>query len=476
MGTEFLRLRRKNARWRFGRAVLTGMAVALLLSGGLMAFFKLTSTNAHMILCLALGLGLGLVAAVIRWVLLRRSDIRAAEQIDQEHNLRERVQTMIFFREEESPMLQMQRQDTEEKLLSVSTYGVKKLSMLGHFLAVVAATAVLVLGLILPARAEVEPPVYKEPDYAATEWQLASLEALIVHVQESNMAQQAKDETVLQLQSLRDALDKTITVTAFKNQVIEVITNVYMATDLVNSNDDMHDVVYTVDHEQAQLLSYVVGMPRNETFNGDVEDLGYQLGKEENLSTIAQFGADLKAQVAKIPVDYIPQNHYTAEDPLYLATAALAEGLVEVGAMIEGGSEATDVQNRLGEVIHAFKSQANLGLEQQRVTKEECVYVVENLCTIFGLSVNECPKDPDPVYSKSGKEDDNVSSSGGAGDGEMQYAGDEQVYDYKQDKHVSYTELIAEYYAAMLQASQEGKISEEMVEYILKYFSQLYTG
>ena len=58
----------------------------------------------------------------------------------------------------------------------------------------------------------------------------------------------------------------------------------------------------------------------------------------------------------------------------------------------------------------------------------------------------------------------------------MQYAGDEQVYDYKQDTHVSYTEVVAEYYASMLQASLEGGISEEMLEFIMKYFSQLYTG
>ena len=58
----------------------------------------------------------------------------------------------------------------------------------------------------------------------------------------------------------------------------------------------------------------------------------------------------------------------------------------------------------------------------------------------------------------------------------MQFAGDEQVLDYKKNELVSYTTLISEYYAAMLQAELEGTLSPEMKEYILKYFSQLYTG
>lgn len=476
MGTEFLRLRRKNALWRFGRAMLTGMAVALLLAGGLMIFFKLTSTNGRMVLSAAVGAGAGLLAAVIRWLSMRRSDLRAAEQIDSEHNLKERVQTMIEFRDQDSVMLQLQRQDTEQKLQSVSKYGVTVRSQLGHFAMVVLATAVLLCGLILPARAEVEPPVYVEPEYDASAWQIASLEELIVHVRESNMAEPAKGETVTQLQELRKALDGNITVSAFKAKVIEVISNVYACTDRTNSNDDMHDVISAIDHDITSDLAYVAGCLDNLEFGADVEDIGYQLGLEENQPIIGELSQQIAAQLDKIPTDYVPDNSYTEEDALYRALVNFAQGLQDVAALVESGAEKDAVSGRLGEVVHGLKSEANLALEQQTATKKECVYVVETLCDIFAISPAECPPDPDPTYSKKVDDDTVGDVGGGAGPGDMQYAGDEQVYDYKQDTHVSYTEVVSEYYAAMIQASLEGELSEEMIEFILKYFSQLYTG
>lgn len=476
MGTEFLRLRRKNAVWRGFRALLTGISVALLVAGGLMAMFKLTTTDGQWMLCAIAGAAAGLVTMVVRFLLLRRSDLRAAEQIDSEHNLKERVQTMIAFRDTDSAMLQMQRQDTEDKLKTVKTYGVRKLSVAAHVVAVLLAAAVMVTGVILPARAEPEIPEYVEPDYSATAWQIASLEELIVHVQESNMVQLAKDQTVAELQSLRETLNAPITVSAFKSRVIEVIANTYTYTDRVNSNDDVHDVIHAIDHEVADEISYVVGSLGNLEFNADVEDIGYQLGQDVNLPTVGELADAMDTQLAKIVTDYLADNDYEETDALYRAVLNFASGLHDVADLVESEAEASQISDRLGEVIHGLKSEANLALEQQTVTKEECVYVVKTLCSIFSISPSECPPDPDPVYTKGGEDEDSDEVGGGYGDGEMQYAGDEQVYNYKTNEHVSYTEVVTEYYNAMLQASLEGELSEEMVEFILKYFSQLHTG
>lgn len=476
MGTEFKRLRRKYALWCFGRSVLTGMAAALLVAGCLMIFFKLTSTNGRMLLSAAIGLGAGLVAAVLRFLALRRSDLRAAEQIDSEHHLRERVQTMIAFRDQDSVMLQLQRQDTEQKLQAVSKYGVRVVSMVGHFLMVVVATAVLLCGLVMPARAEVEPPVYVEPEFDATAWQIASLEELIVHVQQSNMAEPAKEQTIRDLQALLETLSGKVTVSAFKAQVIQVITNTYTYTDRTNSNDDIHDVIKPIDHDVAPLIAYVAGCLDNLEFNADVEDIGYQLGREWNLPTVGELATQMQSQLEKIPSECVPENDYDETDKLYLAAVNFAAQLQDVAALVAADATAEEISHRLGEVIHTFKSEANMALEQQTVTKEECVYVVETLCSIFSIAPHECPPDPDPVYTKDVDAEEGGDHGGGAGPGDMQYAGDEQVYDYKQNQHVSYTEVVAEYYKAMIQASLDGELSEEMVDFILKYFSQLYTG
>lgn len=475
MGTEFLRLKRKHTAWRLLRALMAGLSSLLLVTGALLVCFKLTGTDPRAAIAIGAGALAGILVAVIRWLAMRRSDMRSAEQIDSEHHLRERVQTMIAFRNEDSAMLQMQREDTENKLKAVKSFGVKAGSVAVHILALVLSAVIFVTGAVLPARAETIEPEVTEPNYDATAWQIASLEELIRHVEESNMAAIAKEATVAELRSLLETLQGDITVSAFKEKVVTVIANTYSHTDRVNSNDDLHDVIFSIDHPQAENLAYVAGTLDNLEFSADVEDIGYQLGLETNLPETAALAEGLDAQLARVVSDYMTENDYDETDRLYQAMLALAAGLHEVAEQIDAGAEAEQISNRLGEVIHSMKSAASIALEQQTVTKQECVHVVETLCSVFGISASECPRDPDPTYSKKA-DDDYTENSGGAGTGDMQYAGDEQVYDYKQDQYVSYTELIGEYYAAMLQASLEGRLSEEMVEYILKYFSQLYTG
>ena len=476
MGTEFLRLRRKNALWRILRALLTGIAAGLLLAGGLMAMFKLTTTDGRMNLCLAIGGGAGLFVAIVRWLMLHRSDLRAAEMMDAQHGLRERAQTMIAFREEEGAMAQLQREDAEEKLRAVRSYDIRFSGVAAHVLAVLVAVGVLAGSVILPARAEVEPPVYVEPDFNASAWQKASLEALIQHVKDSNMAEPAKGSTIEELEGLLDTLDTSITVSAFKAQVISVITNVYIYTDRVNSNDDMHDVTMMIDHDIAELLCFVVGSLRNVQFDKDVQDIGYELGKDYNLPTLAKLADDMDAQLARIPANYLSENDYDETDKLYCALLALAAGVREVSEMVAAGETAEAISGRLGEITHDFQGDANMGLELQAVTKEECVYVVETLCSIFSLSRSDCPADPDPTYSRKTEEEDYEGSSGGLGTGDMQYAGNEIIFDYTNNQHVPYTEVINEYYQSMLQAYTEGTLPAEMVDYILKYFNNLYTG
>ena len=475
MGTEFLRLKRKHTTWRLMRSVMLGLSVGLLLTGILLVIFKLTGTNAHAPLCIGVGAVAAIAAAVAQWLVMRRTDLLAAEQIDSEHQMRERVQTMIAFRDEDSAMLQMQRQDTEDRLKAVKSYGIRGGTVAMHIGALVLAVAIFITGAVLPARAEVIIPEPTEPDYDATAWQIASLEALIEHVEQSNMTQVAKDATVVDLQALRQILDTSITVSAFKGEVIKTITNVYTYTDRANSNDDLHDAVRAVDHELSGNLSYVVGSLDNVAFNADVEDIGYQLGLDINLPHTGALAQGLREQLAKIVSEYMPENDYDETDMLYLAMVRFAAGMQELAELIAADAAEAEINGKLGEVVHTMKAEVSVALEQQTETKKECVYVVENLCSIFSISPSECPRDPDPAYSKDGSNDE-TGEGAAPGSGEMQYAGDEQVYDYKNNQYTSYTELLDEYYAAMLQANLEGRLSDEMVEFILKYFSQLYTG
>lgn len=466
MGKEFKRLKRYNATWTAIRSVSVGISLALLLAGVLLALTKLHIMEAkwlHYVLCAAIGLGVQLLYALLQ----RRSELRIAEKIDAEHKLLERVQTMVQYQQEDSAMLQVQREDTEQRLQAVRGFGQRKLTLAAHFVLVVVAVAVFAAGAIMPAQAVVEPPAPTEPPYEVTEWQKAAVAELIKHVQKSDMASAAKDPTVTQLQELLLALDTKMTAGILKERVVAVMENTYRVTDEVNSNDDIYDVIVNhVDHKQAPMLAYAMGALQNVERDDQIETIRAAMEKEEGLVTAGELADGLKQALEASVFDEM--------DPLYAAVAALTEKLQKVADAM-AAEDLTAARNALGVAFGELKVSANAAMEQQDLTKEECVYVVDTLCTVFGITGADRPDDPDSEMFLKNEDDEYKPNEGGYGTGDLEVAGDDEIYDYREHAFTAYGELLESfYYNEALQ--QMENMSEEIRQIVEKYFNELWTG
>ena len=75
-----------------------------------------------------------------------------------------------------------------------------------------------------------------------------------------------------------------------------------------------------------------------------------------------------------------------------------------------------------------------------------------------------------------GDNGDENNNGGGGGGGGSNLGSDDLVYSYKYDKLVKYSEVIDEYNQEMRERIERGEATEEMAEYIKKYFEILYTG
>lgn len=466
MGKEFKRLKRYNATWRMIRSVAVGAAAAMGLLGVLLVLSKLHVLQAGVLVYLLAGIA-GLMAGGLYWLGQLGSDLRMAEKIDAEHQLKERVQTMIEYRDEDGAMLQVQREDTEQRLQAVRKFGQKKLSLAGHFLLVVVALAVLCVGVMMPVQAVVEPTQPTEPPYEVTEWQKAAVAELIKHVQRSDMAQAAKTPTLEKLEELLAALDTQMTAGILKERVVAVMVTAYSATDEVNSNDDIYDVILTcVDHPQASMLAYAMGAMMNVERDNQIETIRAALEKDEQLPTVQTLAEDLEQALAASAFD--------ESDPLYAAVAGLQQKLLEVGQAVQAG-DMTAARNALGVAFGELKVNANGALEQQDLTKEECVYVVDTLCSIFGISGADRPGDPDDEMFIKNEDQEYVPDSGGFGTGDLLVAGDDQIYDYRAHKYTAYAELLKDYYYNDALQSMD-TMSEEIRQMVEKYFNELWTG
>ena len=74
---------------------------------------------------------------------------------------------------------------------------------------------------------------------------------------------------------------------------------------------------------------------------------------------------------------------------------------------------------------------------------------------------------------ESGDEEPGNGSSGG--EGKLEYASDDLIYDPETNQYVTYGELLTWYYSQALNGVQDGKIPEDLTEIINDYFSSLFS-
>lgn len=72
-------------------------------------------------------------------------------------------------------------------------------------------------------------------------------------------------------------------------------------------------------------------------------------------------------------------------------------------------------------------------------------------------------------------EESNSGSGTGDGSGENKYAADDLIYDYENDRYVSYGELIEFYYNQVVEGMNDGSLPEDLQELIAQYFASLYS-
>ena len=467
MGSEFKRLKRYHAAWTMIRVLALGVSAFLLIAGMFLLLDKLRVLQLGAI-GYVIGLAAGLVTAGGTFLLLRRSDLALAEKIDQEQKLRERVQTMVAFEKDEGAVAQLQRADTEVRLKQVRKVGVRFQGVAVHMLALAVGFVVFMVGLMLPAEAVQEGPTTQpqatEPYYEVTIWQKAALDELIVHVQESEMEDVVKTPLVENLTQLRQMLETPQRVSVLQARVVESMTQAYALTDAANSNDDMHKVLSMMSHKASNYWSYCFGNLALADFDEKM-DMAENLLKQDNYAAIGSVANEVLA--------VLQFSEYDANDPLYAAVELFGLELTVAAVALEN-SNLIGARQMTGEALYNLRSNASLALQQQWLNKEEALYVVNTLADIFSISGNSIPRDPDREFELDTSEPP-PEVGGSQGSGEMQYPSDDKVFDYQNNIHVIYHQILEEYYKSMTNDAMDGKFSEEIEAFLRQYFGNLQT-
>lgn len=238
--TIFNKFRRRARRDVWVKSILLGVAAAAFGVGGVLLAAKLADFPE--LYCLA-----GLVALPLVWgisfAVLRQSDRRLARRMDDELDLRERVQTMVAFADSDDAMVRIQREDTQNRLSEIPTRRLRFSGLALYILLPVLALGLFAGAVICPSQAA-EPapepdPIETSPPRDITEWEWQALDELIEYVRASEADESImKPGVISALEDLRallvrgvteDSLPMFVTVTVTEVNNLEVEANQALA-------------------------------------------------------------------------------------------------------------------------------------------------------------------------------------------------------------------------------------------------------
>ena len=402
------------------------------------------------------GAALGFGAA---YLLTLRSDMRIARRLDSDFGLKERVRTMVEYRDKEGGIAELQREDTDERLSVGSDKKYLYSGLVGFAIAVVVAVALLVVALAWPTpdmggSGGSDPE--DEPTYEMTNWQVVALEELIKTVRESGMEEEPRLKTVAQLQSLLDILNAGISENAMRDKVKGVVEAIDAYVDEANSFDEISESLKNTDNEAVKAMHSALG------------SLTVSQTREafDPLKALLYGSTEATMAFADNLSDAITAPDLSEDDDLLVALLAFSS------ALESSYGRSADIDAAVDAVVSAIAPIK----DRQKSNYQVGEYAVQKLMSIFGLTPAELGRVESGIHGDydEDEDDDKGTSSGGLGTGELVFGDDGMVLDINSGEFVKYSEILTEYVRLFNEKRQDGLLDELLEKYGDEYLELLY--
>ena len=490
------------------KSVLNAVAVALVLGAVFMLLDRRNIYELNITLFAAVLGGGALITFLISLFAYRKNDKKLALGIDNELKLNEKVQTMVAFRNENGSVIDVQREDAEQRLGGVKKARMKlvRQGRLTSVLAFVIAAGMLVSTLtLIPQKVEAEEP---ELEYTMSEYERQLLQNLIEYVERSSAVEREKKNILDELNSLQNYLNDTVKDNAKREKVVATIISVDEAVEEVNFLDDFRK---TADErgfkDVSKFADALILLRAGAKPNASMPEafasitLCLQPVRDDYKGTNAfedmgELMNEVKAAIATV------KNEHVALAATDMFIASISEFYGEILDFCNGAKPQTEiVQQQLDTFFFgnppyedAMAGALNLlgvkkvydSLAQENVNIEVGKYVVNQLMSIFGITSEMLPAGTeDLVEDKNDKEesdiaapdndDERVVASGGLGDGNLLFGGNDTIYYPEVEDFVHYGTALAYYQNVIIGAIESGLITDErLIAYYEDYFGILF--
>lgn len=485
------------------KGIICGVSLSLIIEAIILVICKLTPLKIIVWLHVLLTIVLAIFFSYKFFKMFIPSEKDIAARIDKDASMNERVKTMVEFKNQDSPMINLQRKDTLDKLNNVSEKTLKMKFTFSNFILVLIAilalpSAIILKGKELPNQNNNE---ISESINNKSEIINSAIENMKSEVENnSQLDESTKDQINSELEDLENNLNQDSNQEEVEEDVENTKENLDEIFDEMISKDEIGEALEKEDSTQD------LG---NEVANGDSESVKDSLDQlRDSLENLT--GDELKEALENIANDIkqaLENSGVDSEDALYKAFENLANNLQNNANNVND----SDIQNQIDssfeqakqEISDALKDQEALedlkeslkdkleDLEQDLNNPEQGEYSEvsgdvsgEPSGTMSGTTSGELTsgeQSSEGSSSENGEETGGESgenpggNTGGTGSGDMEYASDDIVYDPVTNTYVTYGELITKYYNDILQGIEDGQVSPEMEKLIADYFGSLYS-
>ncbi len=427
---------------------------------------------------------------------------KVAQRLEKNANLEERVKTMVEFEKEDSPMIQLQRKDTNEKLNALPVSTLKMKFSFSNFVMTILAGIALTGAILIPP-SEVKPSA-ANPSDSASESPFSSEEPSSLDESSPNsdggseqnsgsgegenndnqgiqdainqMQQEVNDNTGLNdpskeevNQDLEDLKDKLTNPDSNNQNSGEQIDQ-----SKEDINQKLDDQITKDDIGQALQNQDTTQQVGESVSNGDTQQTSNSLDDLRN-SLNDLTGDELANALNQIAQDIdnaLNESNVDSSDPLYQAFEHLSTNLKEDASHVNDD----DIQNQIDQSFEQAKEEINNALNDQNAIedlKDSLNQQLDDLKEQLGNGNQGENKDPnDSQDPNSGNQ--SGGNGEGAGSGDIIYSSDDLIYDPLTGKYVTYGEIIAYYYSQVIDGMEESEIPEDLEKLIYDYFSSLY--
>ena len=498
---RFYQIKKKHVVFAIVKSAVCAVSLGLFVTGVLLLALKLSAINLAAGYYVLIGAGAAIICGTALFFLLfKPTDMQVAKRTDDDYALNERVQTALEYSEASGLVVQLQREDAEERINNLPA---RKFSFarIWQFIAIfTVALAIGVAGIAVPAKAATGNGI-SDPDSTprqVTELERAGVRELIANIEASSLAEDLKTPTKEVLEQLLDELDTVNTegtLSLAVNKAIDGTGSVlsssltyldigaalsganqtYLGQAVTNGGNVYRYYMLTVWDEVRAFDSL-----RYDASNAKVGKAVTSLHNSFIVSTVSELTKILDNTSMSI-AGAIASSDVDEKDGLYGYLKTFAQDLTAVKTDAAGGMDGEAVQNEISDIISKFVVNVTYETSTQAYNAAIRVFVSNRLKTIFGYLPLELPivdNDKDDGGANPNESEDNNTSTpndhfGGGGTGEMEYGSDDMVW-VPGRGYMKYSEVIDEYYSLINQYLHSDELTEEQKNMISSYYDILF--